>query len=229
LISVLVIDDDNRLLDLVINLLIQKSFDAVGVGSTSAGFDSLASKAFDAIIVDWMMPIESGIDFIKRLRSSSVGFRNIPAMMLTSMSDIDDKVLGFESGFDDYITKPFEPKELLVRLCAMIRRSRNIGHIPGTILRFGDCEFNLETGVLSLNSKIVNLSDSEMVLLKTLCARPNYPFPRKELAKKFRFIVSDRTIDVQITRLRKKIGDDSRNPCIIRTIRHIGYAITPSL
>ncbi|MDR2598484.1 MAG: response regulator transcription factor, partial [Holosporales bacterium] len=223
--SVLVVDDDSRLLTLVVDLLNQENFEAVGVGSAAAGFASLSSKSFDAIIVDWMMPIENGIDFIRRLRSSSVGFRSVPAMMLTAMSDVDDKVIGFESGFDDYLTKPFEPKELLARLHAMIRRSKITHYGPGKTLKFGDCEFDTETDALSLNSEVVSLSDSEATLLKALCMRPNHPFSREELAKKFRFIVSDRTIDVQITRLRKKIGDDPKNPRIIRTIRHIGYAI----
>jgi two-component system phosphate regulon response regulator OmpR len=214
------------LLTLVVDLLKRENFEAIGVDSTEAGFDSLSSKSFDAIIIDWMMPIENGIDFIKRLRSSEVGFRNVPAMMLTALSDIDDKVIGFESGFDDYLTKPFDPKELLVRLQAMIRRSSIPQHNSGEVLKFGECEFNLETGVLTKGSQTVHLSDSEDTLLRTLCKRPNQPFTREELARKIGFMVSDRTIDVQITRMRKKIGDDPKNPRIIRTVRHVGYAIT---
>ncbi|MDR1475910.1 MAG: response regulator transcription factor [Holosporales bacterium] len=223
--SILVIDDDIRLLNLVVDLLRVADFAAVGANSVAEGLAALSSRKFDAIVVDWMMPFENGIEFITRLRSTASYAQHIPAMMLTALSDPDDKVVGFESGFDDYLTKPFETKELIVRLNAMIRRSKiaHTHHVP--VVKFGSCVFDTDSGELFLNSESVNLSESELMLLKTLCLRPNHPFTREELAKKFGFIVSDRTIDVQITRLRKKIGDDTRKPFIIKTIRHIGYAL----
>jgi two-component system phosphate regulon response regulator OmpR len=181
------------------------------------------SHDFDAMIVDWMMPNESGIEFIKSVRNSTSHIKNIPAIMLTAMDNIDNKIIGFDSGFDDYITKPFEERELIARLRALINRTQK--DQKNKVIQFGDCEFNLETDVLLVNSKEVYLSTTELTLLKTLCQKPNHPFSRMELAKKLTFRVSDRTIDVQITRLRKKIGDNPKNPTIIKTIRYIGYSL----
>jgi two-component system phosphate regulon response regulator OmpR len=221
--SILIVDDDERLLSLIIKVLRVNGYSTVGAKSASEARSLLMSHNFDAVIVDWMMPNETGLDFIKSIRSSTSHIQNIPAIMLTAVDGSDNKIRGFDSGFDDYITKPFEEGELIARLRSLIRRT--VKKFPGGILRFGDCEFDLNADELFLNFKEVHLTTTELTLLKTLCQRPNLPCPRAELAKKFNFQVSDRTIDVHITRLRKKIGDTPRDPKIIRTIRHIGYAI----
>ena len=221
--NILVVDDDERLVFLIVETLKTSGYNAVGVTSASQARSKLYELHFDAVIVDWMMPIESGIDFIKSIRESANYLKNIPAIMLTAVDSLDEKIIGFDSGFDDYITKPFETKELIARLQALIKRSL-IGN-TNDLLKFGNCEFNIKNDELKKDSELVYLSTTELTLLKTLCQRPNQPFSRSELAKKLSFQVSDRTIDVQITRLRKKIGDNNKNPTIIRTIRYIGYAL----
>ncbi len=221
--NILVVDDDERLVFLIVETLKTSGYNAVGVTSASQARSKLYELHFDAVIVDWMMPIESGIDFIKSIRESANYLKNIPAIMLTAVDSLDEKIIGFDSGFDDYITKPFETKELIARLQALIKRSL-IGN-TNDLLKFGNCEFNIKNDELKKDSELVYLSTTELTLLKTLCQRPNQPFSRSELAKKLSFQVSDRTIDVQITRLRKKIGDNNKTPTIIRTIRYIGYAL----
>ncbi|MDR1390833.1 MAG: response regulator transcription factor [Holosporales bacterium] len=221
--SILVVDDDRRLTSLIVTFLKTHSYNAVGVNSSDQARSELNETHFDAIIIDWMMPDESGIDFIKWIRSSTSHIKDIPAIMLTAIGELDKKIVGFDSGFDDYLTKPFENKELIARLRAIMKRSpRDRNH---NLIKFGNCEFNIGSNELRRGLDIVYLSSTETDLLKTLCQRPNQPFSRADLSKKMSFQVSDRTIDVQITRLRKKIGDDTKNPTIIKTIRHIGYAI----
>lgn len=221
--KILVIDDDERLLSLIVSVLKMSKFDVFGVTSAAQARTKLNEEHFDLIVVDWMMPNENGVQFIKSIRNSVSHLKNIPAIMLTAVDDIDKKVEGFESGFDDYITKPFETKDLVVRINSLLRRTSDVPQV--SVLKFGNCEFNLINGELKKNSEIINLSTTELDLLKTLALRPNKPFSRLELAKKLSFQVSDRTIDVQINRLRKKIGDNPKSPTIVRTIRYIGYAL----
>jgi two-component system phosphate regulon response regulator OmpR len=222
--SILIIDDDLRLLSLMSDLLTLNGFKAICAESASKARSTISAVFFDCVIVDWMMPYESGIDFVKSLRASSHHSRNVPILMLTAMSEIDNKIIGFESGLDDYLTKPFEERELIARLNALIKRS-NIQNTLDNVVRFGDCRFHTRTGELLLGAQQVYLSTIETSLLQILCIKPNCPFSREELSKGLMYKVSDRTVDVQIARLRKKIGDNSKNPEIIRTIRHLGYAI----
>lgn len=221
--NILVIDDDERLLSLIVEILQKNGFIAKGMTTTREARIAMRNEHFDVIIVDWMMPQESGTDFIKSIRNSDLYYKKIPAIMLTALDDIDHKLEGFESGYDDYVTKPFEGRELIARINAIIRRTSQ--DIYPKCLKFGDCEFNLERQELKQNAYPVTLSTTELGLLLTLAQRPNEPFSRTELAKKLSLQVSERTIDVQITRLRKKIGDNPKNPSIIKTIRYIGYTL----
>lgn len=223
---ILVVDDDERLLSLIISVLKMNNFDVYGAISGAQARMKLNEEHFDAIVIDWMMPNETGVDFIKSIRNSVSHLKNIPAIMLTAVDDIDKKVEGFEAGYDDYITKPFETKDLVARINSLIRRCQDSPKV--SILCFGNCQFNLINGELKRDSEIVFLSTTELDLLKTLAMRPNKPFSRIELAKKLSFQVSDRTIDVQVNRLRKKIGDTPKSPTIIKTIRYIGYALYTS-
>ena len=222
--SILVIDDDERLLSLIVQLLKISGYDATPAKSAIEARNIISYQSFDAIIVDWMMPKESGIEFIKTLRSSASQSKNIPALMLTAMGDIDNKIEGFEAGFDDYLVKPFEERELLARLASLIRRN-TIKEVDSPTITFGNCVFNLTTGEFLHENNPIYLTSTEIILLKTLCQKKNQPISREDLSQKLGFKVNDRTIDVQITRLRKKIGDNPKEPAIIQTIRHIGYSI----
>ncbi|MDR3224658.1 MAG: response regulator transcription factor [Holosporales bacterium] len=221
--SILIVDDDARLLFLIASVLKTHSYEVVGAKSASEAKNLLLNGNFDIVIVDWMMPNETGIDFIKSIRNSATYISNIPVIMLTAVDNIDSKIVGFESGVDDYVVKPFETRELVVRIKALLNRTQK--ESVDEIIKFEDCEFSQKTDELTMNGELIYLSTTELILLKTLCSKPNQPFSRAELAKKLSFQVSDRTIDVQITRLRKKIGDNSKNPRIIKTVRYIGYAL----
>lgn len=221
--NILVIDDDERLLSLIVKILQKNGFVAKGVTSASIARMALQDEHFDVIIVDWMMPKESGIDFIKSVRTSDSSYQKIPAIMLTALDDIEHKLQGFENGYDDYLTKPFEERELVARINAITRRI--LQRKFAKCLKFGECEFDLSRKELKLSGQLVALSTTELGLLSVLAQRPNEPFSRMELAKKLSFQVSERTVDVQITRLRKKIGDNPKNPTLIKTIRYIGYTL----
>jgi two-component system phosphate regulon response regulator OmpR len=223
--SVLVIDDDKRLTSLILDLLKLNGLDVTGVHSAAEAWTALASRAFDVLVVDWVMPRESGIEFVSHLKRSGTKIGEIPIIMLTALSDTDNKLVGFENGVDDYVTKPFEGKELVARIKSVVRRCKVRNPTRDVILRFGKCEFHPEAGKIFYNSQEMALTAGELMLLRALCMKPNQPCSREELSKKLGFTVADRTIDVQITRLRKKIGDDTRNPSIIRTMRHVGYSI----
>ena len=221
--NILVIDDDERLLSLIVEILKKNSFQVTGATSANEGRKKIRDEHFDAIVADWMMPKESGIDFITTLRNSTEYQEKIPAIMLTALDDIDHKVQGFEAGYDDYLVKPFEARELIARLNALIKRTSQ--NNCNTTVKFGNCVFDTKTEILLHNGSIVQLSSTELTLLKILAHRPNTPFSRTELAKRLSSCVSERTIDVQITRLRKKIGDDPKYLTSIKTIRHIGYIL----
>jgi two-component system phosphate regulon response regulator OmpR len=222
--SVLVIDDDERLMSLIVDSLKLHKYNAVGVTSAAQARSILLNNHFDAIVVDWMMPNESGIEFITSIRNSITHLNDIPAIMLTAIDCVDNKVIGFEAGFDDYITKPFEDRELVARLNTIINRTTQ-KPVSDILIKFGNFTFNLKNNELYRGCESVTLSTTELILLKALSQKPNQPISRNELAKQFSFLVSDRTIDVQVTRLRKKFGDDTKNPRIIKSIRHIGYSL----
>jgi two-component system phosphate regulon response regulator OmpR len=223
--SVLIVDDDQRLLTLLVDFLTLKNFRAVGVESAAKAKSALMSDSFDCVVVDWMMPCESGLDFITRIREGGHHLRDIPMLMLSAVSGVDNRVAGLEKGADDYLTKPFNERELVARLNSLIKRGKIKKYKNNTVCFGNGYKFSTETCELLFGPNIVHLSTSESVLLKALCMKPNYPLSREELARNLMFRISDRTVDVQITRLRQKIGDNARNQSIIKTVRHFGYSI----
>lgn len=220
--SLLVVDDDQRLRSLLVQFLSTNNTRVLAAANAAEARSYLACHHFDALIIDVMMPGESGLDLTKSLSKS----HNIPILLLTARDQLDDKLLGFESGADDYLTKPFEPSELLARIRVLLRRKQEEPKIAKVI--FGDHVFDTNTGNLFCNDENVHLTSTELILLNTLAQTPRQPFSRQELAQRIGHRVSERTVDVQITRLRKKIGDDPRQPKTIQTIRHIGYALCPN-
>lgn len=212
---VLVVDDDERILNLLVKILNNAGFDAIG--SMGAAEARKKIDGIDVMVVDCMMPGESGIDFVRFLREQG---NETPVILLTALDSVDNKILGFETGIDDYVTKPFDEKELIARLKRMVSRNNKNGSI-----KFGVCIFNKETGELLRDGTRVHLSSTELSLLYELLKNPNKALHRSDLASKLGTVVSDRTIDVQITRLRKKIGDNSKVPTVIQTVRHIGYTL----
>ncbi len=222
---VLVVDDDRRLRELLTKFLKEAGFRVQAAAAAAEARTQLAAQHFDVMVLDIMMPGETGLEFTKSLRE---GGNQIPILYLTARDSVEDRIEGFDSGGDDYLPKPFEPAELLSRLRAILRRvalQKPQSVLP--FLVFGDLVFHIDEGILQHHNTQVFLSSTEIILLRTMAQSPRQPFSREDLAQRIGHRVTDRAVDVQITRLRKKIGDDSKQPRFIQTVRHIGYALCP--
>lgn len=228
----LVVDDDRRLRELLVKFLSENDFLVSSAANAAEARAYLASQSVDLIILDIMMPGEDGLSLTRSLAEKDKGQKKgpsgtVPILLLTAQDQVDDRILGLDVGADDYLTKPFEPRELLARIRAILRRASPSEDGGPTELILGAYRFNLTTGVLNKGDEVIFLSSTELVLLKILAQNPRKPFSREDLAQRIGHRVSERTIDVQITRLRRKIGDDSRQPRYLQTVRHIGYVLSP--
>jgi two-component system phosphate regulon response regulator OmpR len=219
----LVVDDDRRLRDLLVKFLKENHFLVSSASNAAEARAHLASQPVDLMILDIMMPGEDGLSLTQSLAEKGA----VPILLLTARDTVDDRVHGLDVGADDYLSKPFEPRELLARIKAILRRATPAEAPESFELKLGDYRFNQTTSQLIKGDTIVFLSSTELLLLKILAQNPRKPFSRSDLAQRIGHRVSDRTIDVQITRLRRKIGDDSRQPRYLQTIRHIGYMLAP--
>lgn len=228
----LVVDDDRRLRELLVKFLSENNFLVSSAANAAEARAYLASQSADLIVLDIMMPGEDGLSFMKSLVQNKEGQKShkkgtIPVLFLTARDQVDDRIKGLDVGADDYLTKPFEPLELLARIKAILRRASPTSVELPSELTLGDYCFNPETGLLKKGEDVIFLSSTELVLLKILAQNPHKPFSREDLAIRIGHRVSERTIDVQITRLRRKIGDDPRQPRYLQTVRHIGYVLSP--
>jgi two-component system phosphate regulon response regulator OmpR len=230
--KILVVDDDLRLRDLLQRYLGEQGF-AVATVSDAAAMDKLLAKErFDLLVLDVMMPGEDGLAACRRLR----GTKNpIPIIMLTAKGDEVDRILGLEMGADDYLPKPFNPRELVARINAVLRR-RGAASPPGspsteaTEVSFGGMTVNLATRTLTRDGKALTLTTGEFALLKVLVTHPRTSLSRDklmELARGREYEVFDRAIDVQISRLRKLIEVDPAHPAFIQTVWGFGYVFVP--
>ncbi|MBV9287886.1 MAG: response regulator transcription factor [Hyphomicrobiales bacterium] len=219
---VLVVDDDRRLRALLMSYLTKNGY-RVTVASTAAEARSfLDSLAFDIIVLDVMMPGESGFDFAFDLRSRS----DVPILMLTARGEPQDRVKGLEIGVDDYLSKPFEPRELLLRIGSVLRRARAapIANRETAVVRFGPFAFSLERGELRAGEELVRLTEREREMLRILCANPGDSVSREALSGSGG-AAQERTVDVLINRLRRKIEQDPANPAYLQTARGAGYRL----
>lgn len=214
----LIIDDDNRIRELLSKYLRENNFFISSAKDTSEARSLLQEFLFDLLIVDVMMPGETGIEFVSDLRR----FNTTPIIMLTAMSEPTNRIIGLEVGADDYVVKPFEPKELLLRISKLITRQSN------HILNIGNFKFNMKINRLTINDEIVPLTSSESKLLSILCSHKNTAVNRSTLAKLCND-VNERSVDVQIIRLRNKIEKDPKRPVHLQTIRGSGYMIVDGL
>jgi two-component system phosphate regulon response regulator OmpR len=218
---ILVADDDIRLRDLLQRFLTRHGFrvtTAADAKETLARFDSIA---FDLLILDVMMPGESGFDLTKRLRAGS----EVPILLLTAMGEAADRIKGLASGADDYLVKPFEPDELLLRVRAILRRAPPPSVGPGDAVRFGDFHFDLNREELYRGDELIRLTAAEASLLKVLAQSPGTTVKRGDLLRLSRISGGERTVDVQVTRLRRKIEADPKQPRFIQTARGAGYLL----
>lgn len=219
---VLVVDDDNRLRDLLGQYLGENGFLVVTASNAADARAKMKTLAFDILVLDLMMPGESGLDFAEDLRRSS----QVPILMLTAMGEPENRIEGFERGADDYLVKPFEPKELLLRLHSILRRLPSPGEPPANVT-MGDVVFSPSRGELSRGGKPIRLTDVEAALLGALAKRSGEVLDREELISLTGAGGGGRAIDVQVTRLRRKIEQDPKLPRYLQTVRGKGYVLRP--
>jgi two-component system phosphate regulon response regulator OmpR len=220
----LVVDDDMRLRELLGKFLIDYSYRVQTAANAAQARAQLASQHFDMMILDIMMPKETGLELLASMRRNQSSYKQIPVILLTAQDGLDEKIHGLMSGADDYLTKPFEPKELIARIETVLRRT-NIPRLVGIDLYLGNYVFKVEKASLFKNNEEVRLTSTEQMVLRILAQHPNQPFSRTDLAHRIGFVISDRSIDVQINRLRRKLEDDAGK--YLKTIRHVGYALCP--
>ncbi len=212
---ILVIDDDKRIRELLKKFLDKNDFFITTSSNTKEARQELLNFVFDLIVVDLMMPEETGVEFLTKIRKNG---NIIPAIVLTAMGDIDTKIECFENGCNDYLVKPFEPRELILRINNILKEK----HIENNFCEFGDYIFDFNKQILLKNNNIVSLTDIETKILNKLCLNLNSTLSREELLFDD---LNERSIDVAIARLRKKIEENVKNSKYLRTIRNKGYIL----
>jgi two-component system phosphate regulon response regulator OmpR len=219
---VLVVDDDRRLRELLRQYLTENGFAVTTAGDAPEARRKLDSLAFDLIILDVMMPGETGLSFAEWLR----GEATVPILMLSAMGETEDRIAGLEHGADDYLAKPFEPRELLLRIRTVLRRAGQT-FAPEGELQFGPCRFDLQRGELFRGDERIRLTESEGRLLRVLALNAAEPVSREDLTRECRLEGGERAVDVQIARLRRKIETDPGDPRFLQTVRGTGYTLIP--
>tara|TARA_B100001248_G_scaffold251083_1_gene225816 strand:- start:2390 stop:3094 length:705 start_codon:yes stop_codon:yes gene_type:complete len=225
---ILIVDDDTRICDLLEKFLSKNGYLVSAVHSAEQARQILAGLEFDLIILDVMMPRESGIELTSHLREKN----KTPIILLTAKGDAEDRILGLEAGADDYLPKPFEPVELLLRIKAVLRRTgENLIYKDNInqIISFGELSFDTERNELWDHQNLIYLTSSESKIMQIFSKSIGVPITRFDLIKALRTNgkpMNDRAIDVQITRLRRKIERNPKEPRYLQTLRGIGYMLT---
>jgi len=224
---VLVVDDDARLRALLSRYLAENGFRVTTAENATEARDKLRFMNPDLLVLDVMMPGESGLTLTESLRRDHP--TDIPVLLLTARGAPEDRIAGFEAGADDYLGKPFDPRELVLRIRAMLRRSAPAGpESPSGPVPLGRAEFDPDRGELRTSSGTIRLTGGEAALLGALARKPNEVLSREEIAAALGMDESgERAIDVQVTRLRRKIEADPREPRFLHTVRGRGYVLKP--
>jgi two-component system, OmpR family, phosphate regulon response regulator OmpR len=222
---ILVVDDDGRLRDLLRRFLTENGFRVSTAADAAEARAKLESLAFDLLVLDVMMPGESGLDLTQDLRRTGV----VPILLLTAMAETEDRINGLERGADDYLSKPFEPRELLLRIRTILRRINGASpaRAAGAPVLLGGLLFDAERLELRGPDRTVRLTEAEAALLRALAQNPGATLSRDDLAQRLDLTGNPRTVDVQVTRLRRKIEPDPRFPRYLQTVRGKGYALLP--
>ena len=217
---ILVVDDDRRIRGLIQSFLVENGFRISAAASAADAREQMRIMSFDLVVLDIMMPGETGLSLTQSLRAAG---NTVPVLMLSALAEAPDRIAGLETGSDDYLTKPFEPRELLLRIRGLLRRQEQPSRRPAEVI-FGLYVFHLQRGELRKGAELVRLTSREREFLKTLAANAGTPVPRGDLAPE----ASEegaRSVDVQINRLRQKIEDDPSNPVHLLTVRGTGYVL----
>ena len=221
----LVVDDDRRIRELLSRFLMSEGYRVTTVESAAEARAKLEGLSFDLLILDVMMPGETGFEFARKLRMSS----SVPILMLTARGEAESRIQGLEIGADDYVGKPFEPRELSLRVASILKRARPAATPTVEFARFGEFVFHVGRGELKRGDEVVHLTDREREMLTLLAANPGETVPRLALAGNGGNgnggAVGERAVDVQINRLRRKIERDPANPLLIQTVRGVGYRL----
>lgn len=225
---ILIVDDDERIRDLLKRFLSRNGYLVTTARDAAHASRLLANLSFDLLVVDVMMPGESGLDFTRRIRAEI----DAPILLLTARSEADDRIAGLETGADDYLAKPFEPRELLLRCAAILRRSlpKEETPAPPKNLALGPHLYDIIRGELMRDGVPVRLTSTEQALMRVFAEQPNQPVSRERLAEELggsETEVQERAVDVQITRLRRKLEADPKTPRYLQTVRGSGYMLTP--
>ena len=221
---ILVVDDDTRLRALLQRFLRESGFYVSMAKDAAEARERLKEYKFDLLIVDIMMPNESGLEFLQKFRTES----NLPVIMLTAMGETADRISGLSAGADDYLPKPFEPLELVLRIKNILKRTPQIDEELKSKMDLGLCVYDLNKKELhTKQGQVIHITPVEQMLLGILGQKSGQIFTREKLAEMLGAGQSPRSIDVQITRLRKKIEKDSKNPRYLQTVRGKGYMLLP--
>ncbi len=215
----LIVDDDHKIRDLLARYLYEQGFRVTTAEDASSARAAMRGLSFDIILLDVMMPGESGLDLARELKSTT----RVPICMLTARAEAEQRIEGLEIGVDDYISKPFEPRELLLRLRNILRRGQDVQGSADEA-RMGPYTFYISRGELKRDEETIKLTERERDLLRLFAQRRGMPVQRHELANDEN-TGSERAIDVQINRLRRKIESDPSNPVYLQTVRGKGYIL----
>lgn len=228
---ILVVDDDERLRRLLARYLTDHGFRVTAAADAAQARDSLRSLRPDLMVLDVSMPGETGLELVDDLRRN--GDPELPVLLLTARGAPEDRIAGFEAGADDYLGKPFDPYELVLRVRALLRRAGSVASsvaIDIGPVRLGEAEFDPARGELRNGAGPIRLTGGEIALLTALARKPNEILSREEIAEALGMEEpGERAIDVQVTRLRRKIERDSREPRYLHTVRGRGYVLKPGL
>lgn len=217
----LVVDDDTRIRNLLHQYLTEKGFRVTAASTAAEARRKLEGLDFDLMVLDVMMPGETGIDLTRSLRET----KEVPILMLTALSETDMRIKGLEAGADDYLAKPFDPRELILRINSILRRGGAPAKPKLEQIIFGGFAFNIIKRELKKGADVIRLTDREQEIMSTFAQRPGETVPRYELVGE-ESDIGERTIDVQINRLRRKIEHDPANPVYLQTVRGIGYKLS---
>jgi two-component system phosphate regulon response regulator OmpR len=218
----LIVDDDTRIRTLLQRFLSENGYRVTAAKDAAEARQLMASWEFDFMILDVMMPGEDGFSLTKAIRQTS----NVPILLLTARGESVDRIEGLERGADDYLAKPFEPRELLLRVSTILRRAGRPVEVQKHIVHMGACRFDAERGELTRDGRPVKLTSAELQLMRHLAANSGQTFSRTELSNHMGAVL-ERTVDVQITRLRRKIEVDPKLPLYLQTVRGVGYVLMP--
>lgn len=223
---ILVVDDDARLRDLLVRFLTKEGFRVTAAEDAAAARERMRALAFDLIVMDVMMPGETGMELTRSLRK--IG--DVPILMLTAVGDADARIEGLEAGADDYLAKPFEPRELVLRIQSILRRSAAAAPAVQTgAVSLGPLRFEPDRLLLleKAGDRPVRLTTTEQQLLAALARQPGRVLTREALAEAASVEGGDRAVDVQVTRLRRKLEPDAKLPRYLQTVRGRGYVLRP--